>query len=88
MIFIVEFVDGKWGGYLVRDDGKYPAQPAILVSDEFIAASNGRFYHAIMHGKNVMGAYSDKLSYKERWEVIQYIRSLQAQAKGLKYDEI
>lgn len=80
-----EKADGN--GYLVRDDGKYPAQPAILVSDEFIAASNGRFYHAIMHGKNVMGGYSDKLSYKERWEVIQYIRSLQAQVKGLKYDE-
>ena len=54
-----EKADGN--GYLVRDDGKYPAQPAILVSDEFIAASNGRFYHAIMHGKNVMGAYSEKL---------------------------
>lgn len=78
---------GDGAGYLVRDDGKYPAQPAILTSDEFIAASNGRFYHAIMHGKNVMGSYADKLSYEERWQVIQYIRSLQASAKGLKYDE-
>ncbi|HQP76229.1 MAG TPA: cytochrome c [Saprospiraceae bacterium] len=78
---------GDGSGYLVRDDGKYPAQPAILTSDEFIAASNGRFYFAIMHGKNVMGSYSDKLSYMERWQVIQYIRSLQAKTKGLKYDE-
>lgn len=78
---------GDGAGYLVRDDGKYPAQPAILTSDEFIAASNGRFYHAIMFGKNVMSSYADKLSYEERWQVIQYIRSLQAGAKGLKYDE-
>lgn len=78
---------GDGNGYLVRDDGKYPAQPAILTSDEFIAASNGRFYHAIMYGKNVMGSYADKLSYQERWQVIQYIRSLQAGVKGLKYDE-
>lgn len=78
---------GDGNGYLVRDDGKYPAQPAILISDEFIAASNGRFYHAIMYGRNVMSSYADKLSYKERWEVIQYVRSLQAAAKGLKYDE-
>jgi len=73
-------------GYLVRDDGGvYPAQPANLISDEFIAASPGRFYHSIMFGKNVMGSYKDKLSYKERWEVIHYIRSLQASEKSLAY---
>lgn len=71
----------------LEDDGKYPAQPAILTSDEFTAASNGRFYFAIMHGKNVMGSYADKLSYEERWQVIHYIRALQAQNKGLQYDE-
>lgn len=75
-------------GYLVRDDGgKYPAQPANLVNDEFIAASNGRFYHSIMHGLNVMGSYADKLSFEERWQVIHYIRSLQAASKSLEYGE-
>ena len=29
-----------------------------------------------MYGKNVMGGYSDKLSYEERWQVIHYIHSL------------
>jgi mono/diheme cytochrome c family protein len=81
-----EKADGN--GYLVREDGgKYPAQPANFMLDEFVAASNGRYYHAIMHGKNVMGGYSDKLSYDERWYVIQYIRSLQAAAKKLEYSE-
>lgn len=79
---------GDGSGYLVRDnDGKYPAQPANLINDEFTAASEGRFYHAIMHGKNAMGSYADKLSYEERWDVIHFIRSLQAGAKGAKYDE-
>jgi mono/diheme cytochrome c family protein len=79
---------GDGAGYLVRDDGgKYPAQPANLVKDEFIAASEGRFYHAIMYGKNMMNGYSNKLSYNERWEVIHYIRSLQATSKNLKYSE-
>jgi len=78
--------EGNGLGYLVRDDGGvYPAQPANLISDEFIAASPGRFYHSIMYGKNVMGAYKDKLSYKERWDVIHYIRSLQADEKKLAY---
>ena len=34
-----------------------------------------------------MGGYSDKLSYEERWQVIQYIRSLQAASKKLEYSE-
>ena len=74
-------------GYLVRDDGAYPVAPAILISDEFIAASNGRFYHSIMYGKNLMGAYKDKLSYEERWQVVHYIRSLQAKEKKLAYNQ-
>jgi mono/diheme cytochrome c family protein len=86
-----EKADGR--GYLVRDEdpakgivaGVYPAAPANFMLDTFTRASAGRFYHAIMHGRNVMGSYADKLSYKERWEVIHYIRSLQAQSKKLEY---
>lgn len=82
-------------GYLVRDanpqtgdpGGKYPAQPANLMLDEFVTASNGRYYHSIVRGRNMMGPYADKLSYEERWQVIHYIRSLQAKAKGLEYSE-
>lgn len=81
-----EKIDGL--GYLVRDDGgKYLAAPANLASDEFIAASNGRYYHAIIYGKNVMGGYADKLSYEERWQVIHYIRSIQAKNQKLVYSE-
>jgi hypothetical protein len=40
-----------------------------------------------MYGKNVMGSYADKLSFEERWEVIHYIRSLQAKSKNLEYSE-
>lgn len=71
-----EKADGN--GYLVRDDGgKYPAQPSNLMADEYKNDGDGRIYHAIMYGKNVMGHYKDKLSYEERWQVIHYIRSLQ-----------
>lgn len=82
-----EKADG--GGYLVRDDGgKYPAAPANFLLDTFVNSNNGRFYHGIMYGKNVMGGYADKLSYEERWQVIHYIRSLQAKAKKLEYSEL
>lgn len=76
-------------GYLVRDDGGvYPVQPAILNSEEFKAASNGRYYHAIMYGKNQMGAYKDKLTHNERWNVIHYIRSLHAKELGVAYNQM
>jgi len=81
---------GDGNGWLVDEKNpnvKYPAQPAILINDEFTAASEGRFYHAIMYGKNVMGGYADKMSYEERWQVIHYIRTLQAKEKGLVYSE-
>ena len=77
-------------GWLVDEKNPnpaYPAQPALLNNDEFTAASEGRFYHAIMHGKNVMGGYADKLSYEERWQVIHYIRSIQAKDRKLVYSE-
>jgi mono/diheme cytochrome c family protein len=81
---------GDGMGYLVSDDNPnvvYPAQPANLINDEFSAASNGRFYHAIVYGLNVMGSYADKLSYEERWQVIHYIRELQAKEAGAAYNE-
>lgn len=81
---------GDGNGYLVSDENGnavYPAQPAIFTTDEFLAASNGRYYHAIIYGKNVMGGYADKMSYEERWQVIHWIRALQAKDQKLAYDE-
>jgi len=80
---------GDGNGYLVRDDGGvYPVQPANFLLEEHLKASNGRYYHAIMHGKNLMGAYADKISYEERWNVIHYIRSLQAKELKLTYNQL
>lgn len=84
---------GDGAGYLLRDPnpaegdagGVYPAAPANFLLDEHVNASNGRYYHAIIYGKNVMGGYGDKLSFEERWQVIHYIRSLQAKEKKLNY---
>ena len=79
---------GNGQGFLVSEENpeaKYPAQPANFLKDEFIGSSEGRYYYAIMYGKNVMGSYADKLSYEERWEVIHHIRSLQAAATNSEY---
>lgn len=79
---------GDGAGYLVRDNGgKYPVQPANFMLDDLITSSNGRYYHSIMYGRNLMAGYADKLSYEERWQVIHYIRALQAANKQLEYSE-
>ncbi len=79
---------GDGAGYLVREDGgKYPAQPANFLLENYVTMTNGQYYHAIMYGKNVMGGYADKLSYEERWNVIHYIRSLQAKELKRTYNE-
>ena len=41
-----------------------------------------------MYGKNLMGSYADKISYEERWNVIHYIRSLQAKELKLAYNQL
>jgi mono/diheme cytochrome c family protein len=79
---------GDGNGWLVDEantNAKYPAAPANFLQDTFYQSSNGRFYHAIMYGKNVMGGYADKSSYEERWNIIHYIHSLMAKEKKLEY---
>ncbi len=79
---------GDGVGYLVSEENPnavYPAAPANFLLDQFLEASNGRYYHAIMYGKNVMGGYADKISYEERWQVIHWIRALQAKEKKAEY---
>lgn len=81
---------GDGNGWLVDEanlNAKYPAAPANFLQDTFYNSTNGRFYHAIMYGKNVMGGYADKSSYEERWQIIHYIHSLMAKEKKLVYSE-
>jgi mono/diheme cytochrome c family protein len=66
----------------------YPAAPASFLREEFLEASNGRYYHAIMYGYNVMGAYADKMNYEERWQVIHWIRKLQADETETEYNQV
>lgn len=66
--------DGDGEGPVYKG-GKYPLQPAML--NTFGSSTDGRFYHAIMYGKNAMLGHADKLSYEERWMVIHQIRNLQ-----------
>lgn len=44
--------------------------------------ANGEIFNTITHGKNLMGAYGDKLFPEDRWAVILYVRALQRAQNG------
>ncbi len=78
--------DGN-GSIYNAGNGPYSAAPANYLTDDLINASDARYYNAIMNGKGQMQSHADKLNEEERWKVIHYIRSLQADKKGLDYFE-
>ncbi|MFI5218036.1 MAG: c-type cytochrome [Bacteroidia bacterium] len=40
----------------------------------------GKMFFSVTYGKNLMGAHASQVDPNERWKIIQYIKSLQAQA--------
>lgn len=39
--------------------------------------SDGRLFHVMTYGQNLMGSYASQLSRKQRWMIVQYIRTLE-----------
>ena len=68
-------VEGKANGPL-STSGKIGAV-ANLTLDQYVSMADGTMYHSIFYGKNNMGSYASQLSRKQRWQMVQYIRTLQ-----------
>ncbi|MBS1597021.1 MAG: cytochrome c [Bacteroidetes bacterium] len=63
-------------------DGPYPAKPATLVGDaKYEAMPEGQMFYSVTYGKNKMGSYASQLDSRQRWMVIDYIKSKQAKPK-------
>jgi mono/diheme cytochrome c family protein len=56
--------------------GRVPAPPS-LHTDAARAFPDGRIFHIITEGQNVMPSYADKFTPEERWAIIYYVRALQ-----------
>ena len=56
--------------------GKIPAV-ANLTLKQYVDMPVGTMFHSITYGKNNMGSYASQLSRKQRWMVIQYVKSQQ-----------
>jgi len=64
-------------------DGPFPAKPATLVGDaKYESMPEGQMYYSVTYGKNKMGSYASQLDTRQRWMVIEYIKSQQGGAKA------
>jgi cytochrome c553 len=68
--------EGKANGPLSSKIGAI----ANLTTDLYIKMADGTMYHSLFYGKNNMGSYASQLSRKQRWQMVQYIRTLQPKA--------
>lgn len=59
--------------------GKIPAV-ANLTLKQYVEMPEGTMFHSVTYGKNNMGSYASQLSRKQRWMVIQYVKSVQSGA--------
>jgi mono/diheme cytochrome c family protein len=75
-------LDGN--GPLWKDgSGPFPAKPATLVGDaKYNAMSDGTMFYSVTYGRNLMGSYASQLTPQQRWDIIYYIKSKQAEANG------
>jgi hypothetical protein len=39
----------------------------------------GKMFHSITYGRNIMGSYASQLNPEERWKVIMFVQTLQKQ---------
>jgi mono/diheme cytochrome c family protein len=75
-------LDGN-GPLWKNGDGPYPAAPRNLISDAITAnMPDGQMFYSVTYGKGAMGSYASQLNATQRWMIVKYIKTKQAEAKG------
>ena len=67
---------GDGQGYIVP---KFPMPPSLL-SDKVMNFPDGRIFHIITRGQNLMPSYASQILPEDRWAVIHYVRALERAA--------
>lgn len=65
---------GKGDGAVALNNGPIP--PAYS-SDLLKNLPEGKMYHSITYGKNMMGSHASQLTPTQRWKIIMYVQTLQ-----------
>lgn len=60
---------------------------ANLMVEQYVKEPVGQMFHVVTYGKNNMGSYASQLDRKQRWMVIQYVKSEQVKASAGKGTE-
>lgn len=55
-----------------RSDGASSSRGGLMAD-----LTDGKIYHTIVYGLNMMGSHASQLSPEERWKVVMYVRELQ-----------
>lgn len=71
---------GDGNGILVQRE-KYAGVPSYY-SAALKDLPEGKMYHTIYYGKNMMGSHASQINYAERWAVIRYVQKLRADGLG------
>jgi len=74
-------VSGDGNGPLF-ESGLYPLPPRDLTDKVSMDLKEGEIFHSITIGFGSMGAHGSQIKTADRWELINYLRSLQAEATG------
>ena len=56
--------------------GKFPAIPPSY-SGKLKDLPEGKIFHSITYGKNMMGSHASQLDREQRWKIIHYVKTLQ-----------
>lgn len=74
-------LEGKGDGSIIKL-GKFPPPPAYGTGTSSRGGSmkdlsDGKIFHTITHGVNLMGAHKNQLTPAERWKIVMYVHELQ-----------
>ncbi|HVO74534.1 MAG TPA: quinol:electron acceptor oxidoreductase subunit ActD [Ignavibacteriaceae bacterium] len=77
---------GNYADGTSRLNQQFPNPPS-LHTDRARNFSDGRIYHVITNGQNIMPSYASQITRDERWAIVNYIRVLQ-RAKNAKESDL
>ena len=66
---------GQADGTIVAN-GKFPPPPHYN-GDQLRDLPEGKMFHTLEYGKNMMGSHASQLTQSERWKIIMYVQQLQ-----------
>lgn len=73
--------DNGEGGEKLSVGERMALKPPSLNSEKVMKWTDGQLYHVITMGQGVMGPYASHIPQKYRWQVVNYIRTLQKDSK-------